>query len=307
MLLLTNCTSRVTEEKKILAKINGTVISLSDFEKEFSSARSGYGSSYPADRETLLKLKGVYLKQMIVEKLILLEAEKLGIEVGAEEVDAAISVVKKDYSDDKTFKKIFTDEYINFDEWKEKIRTKLLIEKVVFHSVISKINVSEEEVEDFYNASEDDFKTAEQVRVRQIVVKEEKDAVEARRRIKAGEDFASVAREVSLSPDAADGGDLGFFSRGVMPVEFDKAVFPLKAGTLSEIVRSPYGYHIFLVEEKTKAGDLSLDEVRDEIVERLKRLKTEKLYMKFIVDLKKKADIEIHQGLLKSASAYGPT
>jgi len=122
---------------------------------------------------------------------------------------------------------------------------------------------------------------------------------EARERIRAGEDFADVAREVSLSPDARDGGDLGFFSRGVMPAEFDEAVFPLKEGTLSEVVRSPYGFHIFLVEEKTKAKDLSLDEVRGEITEILRRRQMEKLYIKFIVDIKKKAEIEIDQQLLK--------
>lgn len=306
LLLMTGCTSKAAEEK-ILVKINGTVITLPEFEEEFSSARSGYGSSYPADRETMLKLKSVYLKQMIVEKLILLEAKRLGLAVGAEEVDAAISVVKRDYSDEKTFKKIFTDEYLNFDVWKEKIKTKLLIEKVVFHSVISHINISKEEVEDFYNASEDDFKMDEQVRARQIVLKEEKDAVEARRRIKAGEDFATVAKEVSLSPDADDGGNLGFFSRGVMPIEFDKAIFPLKVGTLSEVVRSPYGFHVFLVEEKKKARDLSVDDVRNEIIERLKRLKTEKLYMKFIADIKKKADIEINKELINNTSGGGPT
>jgi len=299
LLLPAGCASKVKEAEKVLAKINGAVITLAEFEEEFSSARSGYGSSYPADRETLLKLKGVYLNQMIEEKLILSEAKRLGIKVGAEEVDAAISEVKKDYSDEKTFKKIFINEYINFDEWKKKVRTKLLIEKVVSHSVLSRIDISEEEIEAYYNARAEDFKRDEQVRARQILLREEKDAVEARERIRAGEDFADVAREVSLSPDARDGGDLGFFSRGVMPAEFDEAVFPLKEGTLSEVVRSPYGFHIFLVEEKTKAKDLSLDEVRGEITEILRRRQMEKLYIKFIVDIKKKAEIEIDQQLLK--------
>ena len=72
-------------------------------------------------------------------------------------------------------------------------------------------------------------------------------AEEILKRLKAGEDFGKVAREVSIGPEAARGGDLGFFERGMMPEAIDRMVFSLPVGKMSGVVQSPYGFHIFKV------------------------------------------------------------
>lgn len=298
---LAACTSRVEEEKVLLAQVGNDKIYLETFEEEFSYVRSRYGSSYPLDKEAALKLKAAYLKQMIDEKLILLESKRLGITVGTEEVDAAVSEIRKNYSDEKSFETMLIKEYINFDNWKDKIKKKLIIDKVIARAILSKIDISSEEIEAYYIRRQTDFHREEQVRARQILLRDETEAVKARERIREGEGFAAVAKKVSQSPDSQEGGDLGFFSRGIMPPEFDEVVFTIKVGMLSEVVESPYGYHIFLVEEKREALDLDLEEVHAQIVEVLKRAKMDELYMEWMERIKKKIPVKINEDILKQS------
>jgi len=293
------CTQKVEEEKVIIASIGSDAISLGDFEDEYASDRRKYGSTYPLDKNAALKLKAAYLKQMIDERLILLEGKRLGVTVGAEEVDAAISEIRKNYSDAKSFEKMLIKEYVNFDQWKEMIKKKLLIDKVISQFVLSKVTILPEEINAYYVSQHDKFHRDEQVKARQILLREEIDAVKARERIREGEDFAAVARQVSQSPDSQEGGDLGFFSRGIMPPEFDEVVFTIKVGMLSEVVESPYGFHIFLVEDKRPALDLSLEDVQGQITEILKRARTEELYMKWMEGVKSRTEVKINEDVLR--------
>jgi peptidyl-prolyl cis-trans isomerase C len=102
-----------------------------------------------------------------------------------------------------------------------------------------------------------------------------------------------------MSPDAKKGGDLGFFAKGEMPPEFEKAVFSLPVGRLSDLVKSEYGYHVFLVEEKRKAAQLTLEEVRADIRETLLSEKKEQAYQTWLRDLRSQANIEMDWSLLK--------
>jgi peptidyl-prolyl cis-trans isomerase D len=97
-----------------------------------------------------------------------------------------------------------------------------------------------------------------------------REAVEAAAaRIAAGEDFATVAKEVSEDTSAASGGDLGKFERGRMVPSFEEAAFALSAGQVSNVVESPFGYHLIQVYEKAEGRVKPLEEVRDEIVTKL--------------------------------------
>jgi parvulin-like peptidyl-prolyl isomerase len=110
--------------------------------------------------------------------------------------------------------------------------------------------------------------------------------------------FAEIAREVSLSPERASGGDLGFFGRGEMPKEFEDVVFNLKVGAISRIIKTSYGYHIFLVEARRRGGRLKFSEVKDRIMERLRQEKGEAEFSDWISSLKEDKRIEIKERLL---------
>ncbi|MCG6961787.1 MAG: peptidylprolyl isomerase [Acidobacteria bacterium] len=104
--------------------------------------------------------------------------------------------------------------------------------------------------------------------VRQILVESRDKALEAERRIAAGEDFVTVSREVSRAPNAEDGGELGTIAFGTLPEEFESVIFKLKPGQVSQPVKSPAGYHIFQLLERTPAGPPDRAEVTSEIKSR---------------------------------------
>jgi peptidyl-prolyl cis-trans isomerase D len=134
------------------------------------------------------------------------------------------------------------------------------------------------DIERYYNDNLALYQTPEQVHARHILVNILGGDVEAARmeaqaaleRVRAGEDFAAVAREVSQDTGSAvNGGDLGFFGRGQMVAQFEEAAFALQPGEVSDLVQSQYGFHIITVEERREGVTRQLDEVRPEIQETL--------------------------------------
>jgi len=137
---------------------------------------------------------------------------------------------------------------------------------------------SDEEVEAYFQANAASMRQEEAVKASHILIltsdsdPEEKQA-DARRRIeavharaKAGGDFAALARQYSEGPSAPGGGDLGWFGRGDMVPEFEEAAFATAKGRISEPVRTQFGWHVILVEDRKEPGDPTLDEVRQDIV-----------------------------------------
>lgn len=142
-----------------------------------------------------------------------------------------------------------------------------------------------ERVNEFYDANDERFHQPEQVHARHILFRVDADAGDEERelartraqaaleRLRAGEDFASLAEELSEDPGSKGrGGDLGLFPRGQMVQAFEEAAFTQEPGTISDLVQSDFGFHIIRVEAHHPAVDQSLDEVAREIAEELWRL-----------------------------------
>ncbi|MGV1100161.1 SurA N-terminal domain-containing protein [Thiovibrio sp. JS02] len=141
----------------------------------------------------------------------------------------------------------------------------------------------EEQIEQYYTMNSDKFSFPEQRRARHILVKsDEKESPELRAGkrqkletilalAKAGKDFAQLAKEYSDDLSGSEGGDLGFFTRGQMVAPFDEAVFAMKEGTLSDIVETPFGFHIIKLEAITPAKVISLAEAREQIIGELQK------------------------------------
>ncbi|RMF22486.1 MAG: hypothetical protein D6760_07370 [Deltaproteobacteria bacterium] len=146
--------------------------------------------------------------------------------------------------------------------------------------------VTDEDIEEYYYLNaETEFATSERVGARHILKKVAPDADEearkaaraaieaAAKRIADGEDFAAVAREVSDDSTAAEGGDLGMFERGKMVRPFEEAAFALEEGQVSDIVETPFGFHIIQVYKHEPGGQRPLEEVRDQIAAKLAKEK----------------------------------
>jgi parvulin-like peptidyl-prolyl isomerase len=122
------------------------------------------------------------------------------------------------------------------------------------------------------------------------------------KRLMRGEEFGKVAQKESISPEAATGGDLGYFSTGVMPEAIDKEVFSLPVGKISGIIKSPYGYHIFKVIEKSDGGDKKHPAMKDSVRADLLRQKEAVEYQRWLAGLRKKAAVKIKEDVLHPKS-----
>src|SRR5436309_9253017 len=150
---------------------------------------------------------------------------------------------------------------------------------------LSQVEVKDDDVAEYYALhKEDKFTESEQVRARHILIKAAADAgadakaaarnkaEELLAKVKAGADFAALAKESSQDPGSgAKGGDLGLFARGRMTPAFEEAAFALQAGGVSDVVETPFGFHVIKVEEHRPGGAKPLESVHDEIADALKQ------------------------------------
>ena len=174
------------------------------------------------------------------------------------------------------------------------------------------VTVSEEEVQAYYRKNPDQFQTLEKIKVRQIFLQTDPGASpqaidkmknlaeDILRMIGAGKDFAELSREFSTDPMLyRRGGDLGYVARGALSPKYGEAVFSLKVGEVSPVVKGEFGFSIFKNEDRRPAGIKPLDEVRKEIEKKLRPAKENKRFLELEKSLFTKYHVEIYEEKLQ--------
>ena len=237
---------------KILASVAGATITDDDV-TSFLEGLGKRGAAYntPEGRKMVLE-------QLIGNKLLLLDAKKNLLEADPE-----------------------------FRRELAKIKETLLI-NFATERVMKEVKVSEKEIEEYYSENQNQFVSGEKVNASHILVDSEERALELIRKIKSGEiDFESAARENSSCPSGKNGGSLGDFERGQMVPEFDKAVFEMEVGAITDTpVKTQFGYHVIKLNSKTESSVAPLSNIRGELEEMLLEIKRRKAYESRINQLK---------------------
>jgi parvulin-like peptidyl-prolyl isomerase len=300
--LLSSCQKEMPAN--IVAMVNDEPITVADFSAEFTPLIEGYHNPPTAqEKEDLQNLKKALLNQLIENKLVLIEAAKMGVTVSDDELEQAFTLIKGSYPQGG-LSEIVRDETA-LRQWKEKLRQRLLIEKVI--NRVSQVTsaIDDDALRKYYKKHQAEFLVPEQVRVRQIVVKDQQEAQSLLRRLKQGASFEELAKKHSIGPEAEMGGDLGFFARGDMPEEFNVA-FTLKAGETSEVVKSPYGYHIFQVVARRGETESSFDEAKDQIRKMVVQEEEGKIFQAWLKKAKKKARVSVNNRALEEIAITAP-
>lgn len=309
VIFIAACDKINISSRPYVAEVNGARIYLDDYEKRLAQKKAALPKEFSPDQDDHFeRLKEEVLDDMITEKIMYLRARELGLEVGSEELEKRINDIKKEYGEG--FSKLFAEEKLNFEQWKEELKKEMLFEKLVAVDINARINVSDNEAQDYYNKNSDMYKTKPKVRVAQIVVRDLATAREALQQLKAGADFFAVAREKSIGPEAGRGGDLGFITREVMPEPLDKTIFSLRPNKISAVVKSPYGFHIFKVLEIQPAKFKNFAECKQEVIADIRLKKEEVAFGIWLAALKRKTIIKKkHAALGKqtSSTASGST
>ncbi len=283
---------------RIVAVVNRKVITesqLREAEKQLLAQES----------ETAEKRRNV-LDILIENELIRQKAEEANILVNDEELNAALYDIKQrnNLFSDEQLKQAIIQEGRTWDEFLENIREQIKVAKLVNREVRSHVDVSEEEVELYYQTHQHEFDEAKPtVMIRHILlpVKENADqndveavqnlAYQLVQQLRAGADFAEMAKQYSEHPSAQNGGELGSFKEGELAPPFDLA-FTMEHGEISDPVRSDLGFHIIFVQEKTGGQQATFENAKTLIRRKLFEQKSNALYQKWIAKLKETVYIE---------------
>ncbi len=166
------------------------------------------------------------------------------------------------------------------------VRNKVLMEALLDKA--TKSAVTEEAMRKLYEESVSKLTPEEEVRARHILVDSEDKAKEVIAKLKAGGEFAALAKEYSKDPGAAEGGDLGYFTKDQMVVEFADAAFKMKKGDISDPVKTQFGWHVIKLEDRRQKPVPAFEQVKDQIEQFLVR----KAQSDIVLKLRESAKVE---------------
>ena len=293
------------QSKDIVATVNGTVISLKDFDFEVNLVKTRLlNMGRPVTDPQLSEIKKKILEDMINRELLFQESKSKGIKVDEAAVTDQFTKLRKKFPNEDEFKKWLDKMNVSEAVMKSQIKRQMIIRQLVEKEVLAKVTVSDKEIEAYCESHPELLKQPEQVQASHILIKVDANADESKKaearkkletiqqRLEKGEDFAALAKEFSECPSSAKGGDLGLFGRKQMVKPFEEAAFVLKPGEVSGIVETRFGYHLIKVVEKKPETTVSCKDVKDKIEPILKKEKIEGAAGLYLNGLKEKAKIE---------------
>ena len=288
----------------VLARVNGETVTKSDFDRAVQAVEARAGGPIPADQRDRV-LRGV-LDQLIGYKVLAQETKARNIAVPDAEIDARINQIRGQFPNEEAFTAMLAQRKLTLEQVKSDARQDMAISKMIEAEIAAKIAVKPEQVTDFYAKNPDQFKEGESVRASHILIAVPKGAdaaakAQARAKaegvlkdVKAGKDFAALAKEHSADPgSAAQGGDLGFFQQGQMVGPFNDAAFSLAPGAISDVVETDFGFHIIKVVEKKPGRTIPLDDVKPQVEQYLQQMNRQEQTEAFVNGLRAKGKIEV--------------
>lgn len=280
----------------LIAEVNGTGISYQQWQKAFTSFVSRYDSQTLSaiSDELLASLKNNITEQLVNSTLLYQYAEKQNINVTAADLDREVEEIKSSFSSEQEFNDALRKNNLTLNQLKDNLKRQIRIDKAV-QNEYDKINISDEEIVQYYEENKSAFFQPEKRQISHILVEDEEEAELLRNQLNEGLiEFEQTAKDKSICPSAEQGGDLGYIMRGQMVPEFEEVAFSLEKGQLSNVVKTEYGYHILQCGDIQEEKQLTLDEARDSIKSILAYQKQNESIQSLLAQLKENADIKIH-------------
>jgi parvulin-like peptidyl-prolyl isomerase len=252
-----------------LVTVNGTAITQEQVEKELMTATQGRFNQVPADKQ--IEFRKQVLEQLVAKELVYSDAKKTGV------------LKSKDFKD-------------RYAEVVANVKKEIAIQ-VWQKREIDKIKISQKDMKDYYNKNKEEFNEKESAHARHILVKTEAEAKAIAKQLKGlkgvalQSKFIELAKAKSTGPSGVKGGDLGYFSPGQMVPAFSKKAFSMKVETVSEPVKTQFGWHLIYLEDRKAKKSKSFADVKSVIERRLKLEKAKTVMLEKMKALHKKAKI----------------
>ncbi|WP_242344237.1 peptidylprolyl isomerase [Anaeromyxobacter terrae] len=292
---------------RVAGLVNGEVITLSELAERAGPALLKAEQLSPGperDQAQSAALKRAF-EDVIAERLLQSKAAELQLEATEQQIDEAVEDIKKRNNfDEPALDRALKEQGLDRATFRANVKREYDAFLVLQYQVRAKVKVSDDDLRNYYQSHPQEFGGEDEVKVRHIFLPVPDNATKAQeakvqeqmtrvlQRLKTGEDFAAVAREVSKGPSAAEGGDLGWLRRGTIEKALEDAAFALKAGELSKPVRAGPGLHVFKVEERRVAGEKSFEDAKEEIRAHLVDQQAGTYRTQLIAELRRDALIE---------------
>jgi peptidyl-prolyl cis-trans isomerase SurA len=329
--------AQVVEE--IIARVNSQIITRSEFLRSKDQLKDDVKQQDAANADKLYadREKDV-LRDLIDQQLLLEKGKDLGI-TGDTDLIKRLDQMRKDMKLEtmEELEKAATSQGISYEDFKQNMRNQIITQKVIGEEVGSHLSINKDEEQKFYDEHKNDLEQPESIRLSEILVAPHKvpddskvqdaandparkqaeeaaavTAAEAKaddllKQIRAGTSFEDVAKKSSEGPSAAQGGDLGAFKRGSLAKELEDKTFAMKAGEVTEVIRTKQGYVILKVTTHQMAGIPSLKDVEPKIQDALYYQQLQPALRAYLTKLREEAYIDIKQGYVDSGESPNET
>lgn len=311
---------RVIEE--IIARVNNEIITLSDYQRAESSLEEETRQDCPgcaADKfqEMLKTRRANLLRDLIDQSLLAQKGKDLGLNVETDVVKR-LDEVRQQYGwkDMDEMETQLRAQGISMEDYKNTLRNGFLTQEVIRREVGSRIQVTHDEEEKYYQEHQKDFNRPEHVVLAEFFLSTEKKpesdipAIEAKAngylaRIRRGDSFEELAKHYSEGSTAKDGGFLGSFERGQLSKDIEDKVFQMKKNDVTDVIRTKTGFLILMLLEHYDAGIQPLDKVRNEIDNRLTYEQTQPELRKYLATLREESYLIVKPGYTDTAAVAG--
>jgi peptidyl-prolyl cis-trans isomerase SurA len=308
---------KVVEE--IIARVNNEIITRSEYDKSIATAdeetrQDCQGKCTPEQLQAALEeRKKTALRDLIDQSLLSQRGKDLGISVETDVVKQLDQIrIQNKIPNMEQFEEAVTKQGMNWEDFKNSIRNRILTQKVVSQEVGSHISIPESDAQKYYGEHKADFIRPEQVALREIIVATEgkkdtelpelrKKAETALRRVKDGEDFGEIAKRLSEGSTKEQGGYIGMFKRGELAKQLEDVVFKMKRNELTDVLETKQGFLVLQVLEHYDEGQQSLEKVKSEIMDRLYNEKLEPAVREYLKTLREQSYVVIKPGYAELA------
>jgi peptidyl-prolyl cis-trans isomerase SurA len=335
---------QVVEE--IVARVNGSIITRSEFLRSKDQLKDDVKQQDAANADKLFgEREKDILRDLIDQQLLLEKGKDLSI-TGDTDLVKRLDQMRKDMKLEtmEELEKAATGQGISYEDFKQNMRNQIITQKVIGEEVGSHLNITTDEQQKFYDQHKSELEQPESIRLSEILIAPQKaadkpapnnqkgsatadpsaadagkpssedaaktaeaTANELLKQIRAGASFDDVAKKNSAGPSAAQGGDLGVFKRGTLAKELEDKTFAMKAGEVTDVIRTKQGWVILKVVDHQMAGIPAMKDVQPKIMDALYYEKLQPALRAYLTKLREEAYIKIQEGYADSGRSPNQT
>ena len=299
----------------VIARVNDQIINRSDVERSQQQLTQEIQQQNLPPAEAEQRQKDM-LRDMIDQQLLLSKAKELGLNADAEVIRRLDEIRKQNHLDSmEDLEKSARQQGVNFEDFKANIKNGVLTQQVVRDEVGRRLQPTQGAEQSYYAAHKQEFEQPEQVRLSEILIPTPAEATATQiaqaqskaegldAKLKAGGDFATLAKENSSGQTAQTGGDLGLWKRGGLAKVIEDQTFSLKVGQTTTPIRTKQGFLILKVTDRQDAGIPTLKQVEPQIQEALYMQQMQPALRAYLTRLREEASMDVKPGFVDSGAS----